>query len=101
MIRDNSLLVLATVVLVTVAIAVITRVRRSVHERDADREEDLLTDLQKAYIKGQMDEAEFRRIQDSLGKRKQPPSPGGAELKAEAATSEPNPAEKPPPPIAE
>jgi hypothetical protein len=69
MLRDNSLLVLATVVLIAVAIAVITRARRIVHDAEAKHEEDLLTDLQKAYIKGQMDDTEFQRIRQSLERK--------------------------------
>ncbi len=39
-------------------------------------EKDLLDPLEKAFYSGLMDEAEFRRIQESVGKQKDANSPG-------------------------
>jgi hypothetical protein len=71
---NDALLVVATVVVLVIATAVIQRMYRVAHGAP-ERPEDPLTALQTAYIKGEIDEAEFRRVQESLERRKNPKPP--------------------------
>jgi len=62
-----GLLALCTVVGLVIAI----RLQREVeHDLSPSTEKDLLGPLEKAYYSGLMDEAEFRRIRESMEKRK-------------------------------
>jgi uncharacterized membrane protein len=73
---NNVLLVVATVVIVAIGLAIVQRVRQTARGAEAPGGEDLLGDLQRAYIKGEIDDAEFRRIQESLERRKPAAPPG-------------------------
>jgi uncharacterized membrane protein len=73
---NNVFLVVATVVIVAIGLMIVQRVRQTARGDEAPGGEDLLGDLQRAYIKGEIDDAEFRRIQESLRRREPGASSG-------------------------
>lgn len=64
---SNALLIAATAVALTVGVLVIQRARRDLVAGPEPSDRDPLDPFRAAFEKGQMDEAEYRRIQESLG----------------------------------
>lgn len=80
-----------------VAVIVIYRLRRDANEDlTPDSEKDLLTEFERAYAAGEMDEAEFRRVRDLLlaGKPSGPVAPISTEPNPPPSVE--GPAEEPP-----
>lgn len=78
-----------------IGLIVAYRFQRDVDDLAPTTEKDLLGPLEKAYASGLMDEAEFRRIQESMRRRKEPES-GGSK-----ATARPRPAVESEPPASD
>jgi hypothetical protein len=54
---------------VGIGVVMLARTYLVLRTRKPECEDDLLTDLQRAYIKGELDDAEYQRIQESLQRR--------------------------------
>lgn len=64
----SALLVFFLLGAVGIGLAIISRIRRSIREPE-DSPADLLSSLRDAYDAGDLDEAEFRRVRESLARR--------------------------------
>ena len=65
---QTALLVFAVVALLGIGMVILTRVRKMVHQPEAEPE-NLLESLQQAFEDGEMDEAEYRRVREVLEKK--------------------------------
>ncbi len=64
---NNILLALATIVVIVVAYAIITRMRREAHGlHDEEQPTSLLASFQEAYDRGEIDAEEYQRVRHSL-----------------------------------
>jgi hypothetical protein len=70
-----------TLVLAVIGWAVIARIRRRLKEEPEPSGGDLLSEFQKAYDAGEIDEDEFRRVRESLNRRSEVPSAARTEVK--------------------
>ncbi len=61
-----GILILAFVVAIGIGLLIIEKIRKSLVKDDADWTDDPLSTFRKSFEKGEMDEAEFRRITASL-----------------------------------
>lgn len=66
---QNTGLIAGTILLIAIGLVVINVMRR-VAKGGLDTEDDLLSPLQQAYRAGQMDSAEFQRIQESVDRQR-------------------------------